>query len=143
LTTSFRALTFDFCPFAFQLLALRPGHPAPGFTGPWRQLQFNLAVIQAHPYYLDQQAVSQLIDLMGALPNQPVLGGIELVIVIIQRADMHQAFYIDTLQFDEDAEIGDAGNNAFEDLTDPVLRIFPLEPVHHISHSFISTPLVL
>ena len=55
----------------------------------------------------------------------------ELEVVARQRADVHQAVDLQALELHEDAEVGDAGRDRVEFLTDAVLHELALQEGHH------------
>ena len=62
-----------------------------------------------------------------------------MIIVITQRRNVYQPFYIDILQLDKQAKRGGTGNNTGVGLTNPVQHEFTLEPVNRITRGVICT----
>ena len=78
---------------------------------------------------------------MRALADQGVPRLVELVVIIAQFGHMHQAFDVHAIECDEDAEIGDAGDGAFEFLADFILHVVALEPLLHITRGVVGAAL--
>src|SRR5690606_40755616 len=61
-----------------------------------------------------------------------VAGSIEVVVVVAQRGHVHHAFYVNIGEFDEEAEVGHADDQALELLTHTRLHVFTLQPVEYV-----------
>ena len=79
----------------------------------------------------------------GALALEQFAGGVEVVIVVGELTDVHQAGHLRFVQFHEQAERGDAGDHAVEFAADVLFHPRTLEALIDIALGFLGTPLAL
>ena len=70
-----------------------------------------------------------------------MLDVVELEVVLAELGDMHQAFDVDRVEGDENAEGGHCRNGAFELLADALLHEEALEPVLDVARRLVGTAL--
>ena len=81
--------------------------------------------------------ITQPKDPAGALSGQAVTYGVEVVIVVGQRRDVHQARNLVAVQLDEQAEGGDSGDPALEHVADMAFHEIGLEPFVDVPLGFL------
>src|SRR6185436_9775961 len=89
----------------------------------------------------DRNVIAKPESLPGALAQKLMLGGVVVEIVGPEFGDMHQAFHVNLVQGDEDAEAGYTADSSGEALADPILHVVTLEPGLDVPCSFIGPTL--
>src|SRR5690348_7789024 len=86
------------------------------------QPEIDPTILHAGAQHLDAHPVAQAEDRAGAFAAQFMAAGIELVVVVAQLGDVHQARHLRLSQLDEQSERGDAGDDAVELRADVLLH---------------------
>src|SRR3989344_2338249 len=108
-----------------------------GSRGLAGELEIDLGFIQIDPHDLDADLVAETVNLARALAHEAMLGGIEMIIVVAEPRDVHEAIHIHHHQFDKYTEAGHAADVAVELLTDPVHHELSLEPARYLASGLI------
>ena len=106
-----------------------------------RQDEVDLAVVDADRRHLDPQGVAETIHPAGTLACKAMADRIEMEIVIVQRGNVYQPGHIDTVEFDEDPETVDPGDDPVEGLADLVEHVLALQGVGGVTCRIVGAPL--
>src|SRR3990172_11481085 len=101
------------------------------------QFEINLGFVQVHAHHAHAHLVAEAVDLARALAHQAMMRRVEVIVIIAQRRDMHQAVHVDLDQLYENPEIGDTADITVEFLADLVHHELGLEPAHHLARGLV------
>ncbi|EXI77174.1 MAG: hypothetical protein AW12_03136 [Candidatus Accumulibacter sp. BA-94] len=77
----------------------------------------------------------------AAFTEHLVTRGVELEVLVAQFRNVHQAFDVDLIESDEDAEGDDGGDRSGEGLADPLTHVVALEPVADVARRLVGAAL--
>src|SRR6185312_14537954 len=103
--------------------------------------EIDLAVFHARAQHLHTYLVAKAKNGARALATQFMPARVELVIVVAQLGDVHQAGYFRFGQLHEQAERGDAGDDAIEFGTDVLFHPRALVALVHVALGFLGATL--
>ena len=95
-------------------------------------MQVNLALVQINTRHFDHDGVAKPVTDTTVLTAQHLPHRIKLIVVILQRGDVHQAFHINITELHKQAKAGHRTHRAAELFTHAILHIFTLQPILHI-----------
>src|SRR5690606_28808946 len=83
-------------------------------------LEVDLSFLEIDSRDAHADGIGKTITSTGTLTYQPLVHRVMLVVIVLQRGDMNQAFDLHLVEFDKQTEAGHAGNDAVELLADLV-----------------------
>ena len=86
--------------------------------------KIEFTAVDVHPGHGHEDRVAQAISISAAIAGKRVAGPIESIEIVVQRADMHEAFGRQLDSLDEKPELLDAGHHGFQGHADAGLQIF-------------------
>ncbi len=130
-------LLLDLGHLARRLLGVLAGD----LEGLFHHHEVDLAIVQIDAHHFDPHLVTQTVAAAEVLADQLLMQRVELVVVVGEGADVHQTVDVDLGQTHEEAETGDAGDDAVELVTHVIQHVLALEPVSHVAGGVIGAAL--
>ena len=101
------------------------------------QHEIDLSIFEIDCRDLDPKPVAKPIDLTGALTGEPMTDGVEVVVIVVQRSDVHETIDVDTVKLNEQPKALHTGDGAVELVAELVSHELAFEPVLDVTRCLI------